>query len=310
MNPLVKPPNVEPTIYHTGCHTKPRRVGKDAIRFMSLSITGEQVRRFDRDRFITALFAPVGRREALFGLYAFNQEVARIPELVSEPLLGRIRLQWWHDTLDSLFAGGSVAHPVAAALIPAVRAYRLSRKTFDRFLKTRESDLEPQPPADLAALELYAEGTASTINFLALEILGVEDETAFHAGRHLGIAWALTGLLRAVPFHAAAGRLFLPADLLAAHDVLPEDILAARRRPGLARIGEVIASRARQHLVHARSKRGVIPKAALPALLTAPLAERYLDALGKAGFDLLDPGWSATRPRPALLTWNVLRGRY
>ena len=208
---------------------------------MSLSIAGEQVRRFDRDRFTTALFAPAGRREALFGLYAFNQEVARIPEMVSEPLLGRIRLQWWRDTLDSLFAGGSVAHPVATALAAAVETQRLTRSTFDRLLETRETDLVPEIPADLTDLEAYAEGTASTINALALEILGVEDEAAFHAGRHLGIAWALTGLMRAVPFHAATGRLCLPADLLAAHDVRPEDVLAGRRGPGLARIGEVIA---------------------------------------------------------------------
>ena len=54
--------------------------------------------------------------------------------------------------------------------------------------------------------------------------------------------------------------------------------------------------------------KGAVPKAALPALLTAPLAERYLDALAKTGFDLLDPGWSAVRPRPVLLTWAVIAG--
>src|ERR1041385_2992054 len=54
-------------------------------------------RRHDRDRYQTALFAPADRREALFALYAFNYEIARVREIVSEPMLGQIRLQWWRE---------------------------------------------------------------------------------------------------------------------------------------------------------------------------------------------------------------------
>ena len=60
------------------------------------------VRAADRERFLTALFAPADRRNALFALYAFNIEIARVREAVREPLAGEIRLQWWSDALRGL----------------------------------------------------------------------------------------------------------------------------------------------------------------------------------------------------------------
>ena len=69
------------------------------------------IRRHDRDRFQTALFAPAARREALFALYAFNYEIARVREVVTEPMLGRIRLEWWRENIAAAFANGSRAPP-------------------------------------------------------------------------------------------------------------------------------------------------------------------------------------------------------
>jgi phytoene synthase len=58
------------------------------------------VRAADKDRFLATLFAPANRRGALFALYAFNVEVARVREVAREPMAGEIRLQWWRDALE------------------------------------------------------------------------------------------------------------------------------------------------------------------------------------------------------------------
>src|SRR6266403_2826460 len=82
-----------------------------------LSPVAALVRRHDRDRFQTVLFAPVARREALFALYAFNYEIARARETVTQPMLGQIRLQWWRENIFAAFEGGVVLHhPGAEAL--------------------------------------------------------------------------------------------------------------------------------------------------------------------------------------------------
>ena len=71
-----------------------------------LSPVAALVRRHDRDRFQTVLFAPTARREALFALYAFNYEIASVRKRVTVPTLGRIRLEWWRETIAAAYEGG------------------------------------------------------------------------------------------------------------------------------------------------------------------------------------------------------------
>src|SRR5271163_3052970 len=87
-----------------------------------LSPAAAITRRHDRDRFQTALFAPAARREALFALYAFNYEIARVREAVTQPMLGQIRLQWWRENIAAAFEGGGRRHhPVVEPLAATIR---------------------------------------------------------------------------------------------------------------------------------------------------------------------------------------------
>lgn len=273
----------------------------------SLSSLGEQVRRQDRDRFGTVLFAPADRREDLFGLYAFNGEIARIPDLVREPLLGRVRLQWWRDTLEGLRAGKRVAHPVADALGDAVARHSLSPEPFEQLLSARERDMDPAPPRTVAELIGHADATAGALGVICLEMLGVRDPSSAAAVRSVGIAWGLTGLLRAAAFHARSGKSFFPADLLGEQGIDSEAVLDGSARQGVAGVARHLAELAWAHLADGRRRR--LSRAALPAVLIAPLAECYLRGLAARGFDVFDESWSAPRPRPLRLGWTMLRGR-
>ena len=68
-----------------------------------LSYCGQEARRLDWERFMCAVFAPVCHRDALFALLAFDLELAKTRTVVSEPLLGEIRLQWWQDAIDKIY---------------------------------------------------------------------------------------------------------------------------------------------------------------------------------------------------------------
>src|SRR5271167_2004664 len=96
----------------------PERRSTDPDR---LSPVAALVRRHDRDRFQTVLFAPVARRETLFALYAFNYEIARVRESVTQPLLGQIRLEWWRESIAAAFDGGPVRrHIIVQPLTAAI----------------------------------------------------------------------------------------------------------------------------------------------------------------------------------------------
>jgi phytoene/squalene synthetase len=64
----------------------------------------------DKDRFLAALFAPAEHRSALYALYAFNLEIARVREVAHGPLAGEIRLQWWCDVLGGEGRGEVEGH--------------------------------------------------------------------------------------------------------------------------------------------------------------------------------------------------------
>lgn len=277
-----------------------------------LSYCVAQVRRHDPDRFLTTLFAPAKEREDLLTLYAFNLEVAKTREVVSEALLGHIRLQWWRETIEDLYAGAEPrAHEVVRPLADLIARRQLTRSRFERLIAAREHDLEDEPPATLKALEDYAEGTSASLAALALETLGVRDRAADETAREVGIAWALTGLLRAVPFHAERHRLYLPQDLIMAAGARPSELFDRGRTAGLEQVVRQVADRAREHLAAARRCRAALPRAALPAVLLARLADAYLAELRRSGYDPFALDLRRKSPlKPLRLTVAALLGRF
>jgi NADH dehydrogenase [ubiquinone] 1 alpha subcomplex assembly factor 6 len=270
------------------------------------------VRRHDRDRYQTVLFAPVERRGALFALYAFNYEVARVRETVTQPMLGQIRLQWWREVIEAAYSGKPARrHEIVTPLVATIAAFRLSRAPFDRIIDTRERDLADTPPADLAALIDYAEGTSSELLYLALETLGAADPVAIEAAREVGIAYALAGLLRAMPFHAASGRSYIPHAVAARAGLDPTAYARRRDTPALRNVTAELAQTAAAHLAAARRIAGQTPRRALAALLPAVIADRFLVRLKRAGFNPFVPELTAPDP---LQSWRLaaaaLRNRF
>ncbi len=271
----------------------------------------DQLKHDDRDRYLLTMFAPLSARDSLTALYTFNAEVAKIRESVTEVMIGRMKLQWWRDVIAAIFNDGKVpqGNPVVESLQGIIRAHGLTRAAFDDLLNAREQDLNDEPPQDVTDLERYAEGTAVPLNVVALEILGVRDGASRSAARHVGIAWALTGILRAVLYHARVNRFLLPQDLLAAHDLGPYDVQERRNAQKVAGVVEQIARTARAHLEKARSFRD-FDRRALPVLLAGTLAEQYLRGFAKHRFDVFDARHALQRPSILRLAWNAWRGKF
>lgn len=242
-----------------------------------------EARAHDHDRYLCAIFAPRDVRPALLALTAFNVEVARVAQAVSEPMLGEIRLQWWRDTIADLYDGITHNHPVVLALAPAIERGLLSRQRFERIIEARIADLGAEAPADLAALEALAQATAAELHHLWREALGETGDNATRAVERAGVAFAMVGLMRATPFHAARGRLYLPSDLVRDAGVDVKDVLAGRFTPALAGVVLSVLDCAEHHLRETRSLRWQAPRGALPALLPATLAAMYLRRLRRAG---------------------------
>ncbi len=230
-----------------------------------MSQAASLVRRNDPDRFLTALFAPAPRRETLFVLYAFNNELARARAVVSEPMLALMRLQWWREVVE----GARRRHEIAGPLGAALDAGELRADDLASLIDAREIEAEPAV-ATLDAWRSYLMGTAGGLAVAAGRLLGVPDPEAL---RGPGAAYGAAGVLRGVPALARRHRLLLPADVLARHGLSVEGAIAAPLDPPALAAMRDLAHEAQGWL----GPRAVgLPRAARAAELPAVLARRDL----------------------------------
>jgi 15-cis-phytoene synthase len=265
------------------------------------------VRAADRDRFLATLFAPRERRGALFALYAFNVEIARVREVVRDPVAGEIRLQWWSDVLAGDGRGEIEAHPVASALRASVARYGLPPERLQTTISARRFDLYDEPMATLVDLETYADGASSSLIALAAQILnggGAPDMDAL--SHHAGRAQAIAGLLKAFPFHAARGQLFVPLELLDRHGADREDVRIGRATPELRSALADLRDSARRHLHQAQDMARTVSPDVMPALLPVALTGATLARMERGDYDPFVPVEIAPWRRQWLI-WRAAR---
>jgi len=217
------------------------------------------VRRRDPDRFLTALFAPPAKRDALLALYAFNHELARAREVVSELPLALIRLQWWREVVE----GARRHHEVAAPLRAAIDAGDLHPAVLLAMIDAREIEAEPVIETQ-ESWTAYLCSSAGGVAVSAAQLLGAGDVEQY---RPLGTAYGIAGVLRSVATHAKQGRCLLPADVLSQHGLTPHEVVAEPRAERLRAVIRLLAREGLVMLARPLPLRHPARAAALPAVL-------------------------------------------
>jgi phytoene synthase len=237
------------------------------------------VRAADPDRYFAALFAPAPKRPLLLALYAFHAEVARIAETVREPMLGAIRLEWWRETVEAASKGSVRNHDVARGLAGLLAQSTVTREDLEALIAARAFDSSADQLADFVALEAYLDETSGRLMRLAAQVLEGPPNIA-PTLREAGLAYGLTGLLKALPFHNGRHKLYLPLDLLGALNLTPEAFFHLdKTEPRRVSAVRQVALKARDHFLAARQ--APKPGAALAAILPAALVPVYLRRLGR-----------------------------
>ncbi|KAL1921258.1 uncharacterized protein VTP21DRAFT_10974 [Calcarisporiella thermophila] len=265
------------------------------------------VRKHDYENYLVSLFYPGSLRSAQLALRAFNIELASVREQVSNPLSGKMRMQFWRDAIDQIYANNPPHHPVALSLAHSLQDLKLSSSWFKRLVTAREENLEDPQYITTADMETYAEHTASCLIYLSLEMLGVHDIDADHIASHLGKAVGIATMLRSLPFHASQRRLVLPVETSAKHNVSQEDVFRNGNSHELQDAVFEVASAAHSHLQHSRSLFSKTTSRALPAFLHAIPSRNYLLRLEKSDFNVYDPSLASKDWKLPLELWNAYR---
>lgn len=269
------------------------------------------LRTTDLDRYLACLLMPEGKRGPVAALYAFNAELARIRDMIHEPLPGEIRLQWWRDLLEGGAAGDALGNPLAAGLMHAVEEYSLPAAPLVAMTEARIFDLYDDPMQTRAMFEGYAGETASALIQLSAMVLDPENAPkASEASGYAGIAQLVAGCLLLLPVHVRRHQVYIPGDILAATGLDAATFLEGADKVRLKAALSAFIGYGRDHLRKARAAAGHgVSAAARPAFLPVALAEPVFDRagrLGAAAFTELRPAsqlkrqwrlWRASRKR-------------
>jgi 15-cis-phytoene synthase len=274
----------------------------------SVDFCAQLVRTHDFSRYAATLFVPAVPRRALLALYAFNVEISRVREQVSQPLPGEMRLQWWTDMLAGAGHGGVEGNPVAAELQLAIRNYRLPVERLSRLIDEHQFDLYNDPMPTVAALESYLNDTSATLFALGAGIVGEPSDQTEHLARHAGLAHGMAEVLAALPHDAARRQLFVPLQLLESHGSGMQEVFAGKQTPGLRAALDRLLGDTRRHLKTSYGLLATVPPEIRPVFLPLALVSRDLAHMSRAENDPFMPK-AASRFRTLWTLWRASKKR-
>jgi phytoene synthase len=272
----------------------------------SAGFCADLVRTHDFVRYASTLFMPATRRRALLAIYAFNVEISRVRDHVSQPLPGEMRLQWWTDMLAGAGHGGIEGNPVAAELLPVIRDHRLPVDLLSRLIDEHQFDLYNDPMPSMAALEGYINDTSSALFALGARVASQPSEPIDHLARHAGLAQGLVQVIATLPWDAARRQLFVPLQLLESHGSSMEEVFSGKQTSKIRAAIDQLIGEARAHLNTAFELLADAPPEARSVFLPLALVRRDLERMSRADSDPFVPR-VASRLRTLWTLWRASR---
>ncbi len=251
------------------------------------------------------LFLPPEQRRAITALYAFCREVDDAVDEAADPGVARARLAWWRGEVQAAFAG-SAQHPVARALAPVVRAYRVAESDLAQIIDGMEMDLDYNRYPDFATLEVYCHRVAGVVGMLSAAIFGYTQPATLKYARTLGLALQLTNIIRDVGEDVRRNRIYLPLDELARYGLSSADILERREDERFERLMGFQIARARDY--HDRAL-ALLPQADRRAqragLVMAAIYRALLEEIASLRGRTLNQSVALTPMRKLWVAWRT-----
>jgi 15-cis-phytoene synthase len=242
----------------------------------------EIVKAHDRDRYIATLFAPDAKREDLFTLYAFDAEVSRIRNVISDPLPGEIRLQWWREVINGERAGEAKGNALASGMRAVIEKHSLPSAAFDAYFDAKIFEFYNDAFPDTVALEAWCGETTSALIQMAAMIL---DEDAAKicadASGHGGVALAISKIIQRLPHTRARGQCFVPADILAACGIDREGFVGGDNKAAIKNATDALSEIGLLHFSKFQAAAKPLPRSVKPAYLAVANAKRILENASK-----------------------------
>jgi squalene synthase HpnC len=237
---------------------------------------------------------PRSIRDDLLAVYGF----ARLTDEIGDEYGGDrlAALDWLEGELTAAFEGRAT-HPVVARLTPTIRRHDLDRQPFRDLIEANRRDQTQHRYADFDDLLGYCRLSANPIGRLVLGVFDVHDDTVTQLSDDVCSALQVIEHMQDVGEDYSVGRIYLPADDMAACGCSDVDLAAASTGAALGRAVAMQCDRAAEML----ESGGVLvdrlprwyPRLAIAGFVAGGKAA--LDAIRSAGYDVLSEHRGAPR---------------
>ena len=196
--------------------------------------------------YLSFLFLPLEKRQAITALYAFCREVDDVVDECSDPDTAREKINGWRDEIKQLFHG-KPSHPITQALSGVINTYDLAEEHFLEIIDGMEMDLDNSRYETFQKLSLYCYRVAAVVGLMVVEIFGYRERATRKYAHDLGMAFQLTNIIRDVGEDAARGRIYLPRDEMQDFGVIEADLNAEKTSAPLRKLLQFQADRAHHY---------------------------------------------------------------
>jgi len=248
------------------------------------------------------------RREAMTVVYAFCRVVDDAVDDAPDVETGGRWLAFWSEQLEAAVERRATS-PVGVALQRSMERFGVPPQPLRDLIAGCATDLDPDGPADEAALELYCYRVASAVGLACLPILGADSEGGRRFAVALGHALQLTNVLRDLRSDAEIGRVYVPQTWLDELGVDREALLGRADAStyagggGVAALCERLCKGARARFGEARRELLMLPRAERRGLVAARIMGAvYQDLLGR----LERRGGAIVMPRVRVPKWRKM----
>ena len=194
---------------------------------------------------------PREQRDAMYTVYAFCRAVDDIADDGGPRATRLAMLDQWRTDLSRLYDGSGPTDLTRELARPVAR-FGLRQQDFLDVIDGMEMDVrrEMRGP-NWEAFELYCDRVASAVGRLSVKIFGVEEANGILLSHHLGRALQMTNVLRDLDEDGDLGRLYLPAEALAAARIEEKDIARVLAHPQFGEACMAVARCAERHFTEA-----------------------------------------------------------
>ena len=194
---------------------------------------------------------PAAKRRGTTALYAFCRRADDIVDDASDPVTARRGLDAFEAATTAAVAGEESDDPVLRALADTVRRFAVPPETIHDILAGVRMDLDRDSYPTLADLDGYCRRVATAVGVAAIHIWGFLDREAVERSDDCGLAFQYTNILRDIPEDLGRGRVYLPAEDLAACGCTVDELRAGRLHAGFAQLAARLVARAEDRFTRA-----------------------------------------------------------